>query len=320
MGYNYWNGTEAAHRRVMMKAAGYSDEDIRQKPHIGIPNSYMAGSPGTAHLRQVTEAVKEGIWAAGGIPVEFGIPATCGNVANGADEMKYEQVGRDIVAMSIEFVSRIHNFDAICCVASCDLIIAGCYLAACRLDIPALVVTGGSMQAGNYCGKTVVEADLDAARFSGASEAELFEMEDENGQTIKVPGKTYTRKMTYVDIPFLAHLAFGRERGLQFFVHAGPQIGFLIGESETIEGIDMNTLSNTQKAIYGVKIQNKFDYGITGGGGVELRTKKAGSFLVEGRYYFALSDFYCTTKKDYFARAAHGTITVKLTYLFDLKK
>ena len=114
---------------------------------------------------------------------------------------------------------------------------------------------------------------------------ELFEMEDENGQTIKVPGKTYTRKMTYVDIPFLAHLAFGRERGLQFFVHAGPQIGFLIGESETIEGIDMNTLSNTQKAIYGVKIQNKFDYGITGGGGVELRTKKAGSFLVEGRYY-----------------------------------
>ena len=61
MGYNYWNGTEAAHRRVMMKAAGYSDEDIRQKPHIGIPNSYMAGSPGTAHLRQVTEAVTEGM-------------------------------------------------------------------------------------------------------------------------------------------------------------------------------------------------------------------------------------------------------------------
>ena len=130
----------------------------------------------------------------------------------------------------------------------------------------------------------------------------------------------YTRKMTYVDIPFLAHLAFGRDRGLQFFVHAGPQIGFLISESETIDGIDMNNLSNTQKAVYGVKIQNKFDYGIAGGGGVELRTKKAGSFIVEGRYYFALSDFYSTTKKDYFARAAHGTITIKLTYLFDLKK
>lgn len=83
MGTEYWNGAEAAHRRVMMKAAGYSDKDIRKKPHIGVPNSYMAGSPGSAHLRQIAEAVKEGIWAAGGIPVEFGIPATCGNIANG---------------------------------------------------------------------------------------------------------------------------------------------------------------------------------------------------------------------------------------------
>lgn len=145
---------------------------------------------------------------------------------------------------------------------------------------------------------------------------------DANGYevTSKDPTKTYTRKMTYIDIPFLAHLAFGRDRGLQFFVHAGPQIGFLISESETIKGIDMNSLLDTQKALYGVKIQNKFDYGIAGGGGVELRTEKAGSFIVEGRYYFALSDFYSTTKKDYFARAAHGTITIKLTYLFDLKK
>ncbi|MCS2678815.1 PorT family protein [Bacteroides ovatus] len=145
---------------------------------------------------------------------------------------------------------------------------------------------------------------------------------DANGYevTSKDPTKTYTRKMTYIDIPFLAHLAFGRDRGLQFFVHADPQISFLISESETIKGIDMNSLSDTQKALYGVKIQNKFDYGIAGGGGVELRTKKAGSFIVEGRYYFALSDFYSTTKKDYFARAAHGTITIKLTYLFDLKK
>lgn len=178
MGQEYWNGTEAAHRRVMMKAAGYSDSDIRNKPHIGVPNSYMAGSPGCAHLRQIAEAVKEGIWAAGGIPVEFGIPATCGNIANGAEELKYEQVGRDIVAMSVEFVTRVHNFDGLVMLASCDNIIAGCYLAAMRLDIPSMVVTGGSMQPGRYCGKTVVEADLDSARFSGATEEELSEMED----------------------------------------------------------------------------------------------------------------------------------------------
>ena len=178
MGTEFWNGAEAAHRRVMMKAAGYSDSDIRKKPHIGEPNSYMAGSPGSAHLRQIAEAVKEGIWAAGGVPVEFGIPATCGNVANGAEELKYEQVGRDIVAMSVEFVTRVHNFDGLVMVATCDNIIAGCYLAAMRLDIPSMVVTGGSMQPGQYCGKTVVEADLDAARFSGAAEEELFGLED----------------------------------------------------------------------------------------------------------------------------------------------
>jgi dihydroxy-acid dehydratase len=178
MGTEFWNGAEAAHRRVMMKAAGYSDKDIRRKPHIGVPNSYMAGSPGSAHLRQIAEAVKEGIWAAGGVPVEFGIPATCGNIANGAEELKYEQVGRDIVAMSVEFVTRVHNFDGLVMVASCDNIIAGCYLAAMRLDIPSMVVTGGSMQPGQYCGKTVVEADLDTARFSGATEEELFGLED----------------------------------------------------------------------------------------------------------------------------------------------
>ena len=178
MGTEFWNGAEAAHRRVMMKAAGYSDSDIRKKPHIGVPNSYMAGSPGSAHLRQIAEAVKEGIWAAGGVPVEFGIPATCGNVANGAEELKYEQVGRDIVVMSVEFVTRVHNFDGLVMVATCDNIIAGCYLAAMRLDIPSMVVTGGSMQPGQYCGKTVVEADLDAARFSGAAEEELFGLED----------------------------------------------------------------------------------------------------------------------------------------------
>ena len=149
---------------------------------------------------------------------------------------------------------------------------------------------------------------------------ELFEIMDENGQTVEDPTRKYTRKMTYLDIPFLAHLAFGNEKGLQFFINAGPQIGLLIGESESMENIDMNTLTNTQKAVYGDKIQNKFDYGIAGGGEIEFRTKKAGSFLLEGRYYFALSDFYSTTKKDYFSRAAHGTITVKLTYLFDLKK
>lgn len=156
--------------------------------------------------------------------------------------------------------------------------------------------------------------------FSQRGWDELFEVLGDNGEPVKDPTRKYTRKMTYMDIPFLAHLAFGRDVGLQLFINLGPQVSFLISESEEMQNIDMNILTSTQKAIYGVKIQNKFDYGIAGGGGVELRTKKLGSFLIEGRYYFALSDFYSTTKKDYFARAAHNTITVKFTYLFDLKR
>ena len=156
--------------------------------------------------------------------------------------------------------------------------------------------------------------------FSQRGWDELFEIAGENGEPVKDTSRAYTRKLNYIDIPFLAHLAFGNEKGLQFFLNLGPQIGFLIGESEKTTNIDMNSLTNTQKAVYGGKLDNKFDYGIAGGGGIELRTKKAGSFLVEGRYYFALSDFYSTSKKDYFSRSAHGTIVAKITYLFDLKK
>ena len=99
---------------------------------------------------------------------------------------------------------------------------------------------------------------------------ELFEITTTNADgyevTEKDPSKTYTRKMTYLDIPFLAHLAFGKDRGLQAFINLGPQIGFLISESETMKGIDMNDVrtNSPQKAVYGVKIQNKFDYGIAG--------------------------------------------------------
>ena len=131
-------------------------------------------------------------------------------------------------------------------------------------------------------------------------------------------GNSYSRTMNYLEIPFMAHLAFGKDalnRGVKVFFNAGPQIGFFLGDNEKI-----NWTTSTTRPEHGKEVENKFDYGIAGGGGVELRTKKAGSFIVEGRYYFALSDFYSTTKKDYFARAAHGTITIKLTYLFDLKK
>lgn len=128
---------------------------------------------------------------------------------------------------------------------------------------------------------------------------------------------TYSRNMNYLEIPFLAHLAFGKDNGVQFFLNMGPQIAFLLNEKEN-KSESFSPISRTSKQ-YNKMVDNKFDYGIAGGGGLELKTK-AGNFLVEGRYYFALSDFYKTTKKDYFSRAAHSVLSAKVTYLFDITK
>ncbi|MBR6538311.1 MAG: PorT family protein [Bacteroides sp.] len=133
------------------------------------------------------------------------------------------------------------------------------------------------------------------------------------------PDLKYTRTMNYVEIPFLAHIAFGKEpRGVQFFIHAGPQIGFFLSDNETFsDNWDSVTGGVTEQ--HKLQVENKFDYGIAGGAGFELRTK-AGNFIVEGRYYYALSDFFGNTKKDYFGRSAHMGLSVKLGYLFDITK
>ncbi len=99
-------------------------------------------------------------------------------MANGAVELKYEQAARDIVAASIEFVAKVHNFDGLVTVASCDNIIAGCYLGMARLDLPTLCVTGGSMTVGRYKDEKMVQSQLDIAALSGESEEVLSEMEE----------------------------------------------------------------------------------------------------------------------------------------------
>lgn len=167
---SYWEGTGAANRRIMYIAAGYENEDVLRKPHIGIANTFFEGSPGTGHLRSLAESVKKGIWMSGGMPMEFGVPATCGNMATDSDGLRYELVMRDVVAMFIEGVARIHKLDGLVILASCDNIIAGAYLAALRLHIPCIIVTGGIMAAGCYQGKPLVQADIDVAAIRGDQE------------------------------------------------------------------------------------------------------------------------------------------------------
>lgn len=132
---------------------------------------------------------------------------------------------------------------------------------------------------------------------------------------------TYKRTMNYIELPVLAHLAFGKDKGhgARFIVNLGPQISFMLSEKET-KGGDWNPDDRyTSYLTYGKMAENKFDYGLVGGMGVELRTG-VGNFILEGRYYFGLADFYNSTKKDPYSRSAHSYIGGRLTYLFDLKK
>lgn len=128
-------------------------------------------------------------------------------------------------------------------------------------------------------------------------------------------GNGYSRTLNYVEVPLLAHLSWGKEeRGFQFFVNMGPQFGFFIGEEEKYTGnwqpqerpISINP-------IYGKVVENKFDYGIAGGLGVELKTN-AGNFFLEGRYYYGLSDIFGNSKTDDFGRSANQTISIRLGY------
>ena len=126
---------------------------------------------------------------------------------------------------------------------------------------------------------------------------------------------SYTRCLNYIEVPFLAHLSFGKEPyGLQFFINLGPQIGFLLSNSEKYEGQwSIGSRPLATQAIYGKQVDNIFDYGILGGAGLELKTK-AGNFFVEGRYYYGLGDIFNNSKTDDFGRSANTTIYARIGY------
>lgn len=137
----------------------------------------------------------------------------------------------------------------------------------------------------------------------------------------------FQRRLTYVQVPLLARLGWGRERkGFQFFFQAGPQVGFFLGDKITAN-FDYDK-RNTADRIGAQRdatqdtlgIQNKFDYGIAGGIGLEYSHPKLGHFIIEGRYYYGLGDIFKNSKSDYFGRSNVNNIIVKFTYLFDISK
>ncbi len=140
-------GIERAPHRSLFKAIGYTDTEI-ERPLIGIANSANQIIPGHAHLDKLVEAIKAGIYMAGGTPIEFGTIGVCDGIAMNHVGMKYSLASRELIADSIEVMAIAHAFDAIVLVPNCDKIVPGMLMAAARLDIPAIVMSGGPMLAG----------------------------------------------------------------------------------------------------------------------------------------------------------------------------
>ena len=144
-------GDERGPHRSLMKATGMTDADIR-RPFIGVVNSYTDIIPGHVHLNAVAEYVKAQVRAAGGTPIVFNTIGICDGIAMGHEGMKYSLASRELIADCVESMAEAHQFDALICIPNCDKIIPGMFMAALRLNIPTIFVSGGPMEAGRVAG------------------------------------------------------------------------------------------------------------------------------------------------------------------------
>ncbi|MDO4743252.1 MAG: dihydroxy-acid dehydratase [bacterium] len=138
------SGAERAPQRSLLKAMGYTDNEIK-KPLIGIVNSFNEVIPGHIHLEKIARAVKDGVLAAGGTPMEFNTIGVCDGLAMGHIGMKYSLVTRELIADSVECMVRAHGFDGLVFIPNCDKIVPGMLMAAARVNIPSIFVSGGPM-------------------------------------------------------------------------------------------------------------------------------------------------------------------------------
>jgi dihydroxy-acid dehydratase len=163
-----------------MKAAGYADWEI-ERPWIGVVNSYNAIIPGHVHLRRLAEAIKAGVYAAGGLPIEFPVIGVCDGIVMNHAGMKYSLPSRELIMDSIEIMAEGHAMDGLVLLPNCDKIIPGMAMAAARLNIPTIVVSGGPMLVGRRGGKDIdlntVFETVGKCIAGTADEAELREVE-----------------------------------------------------------------------------------------------------------------------------------------------
>ncbi len=137
-------GPERTPHRSLLKACGFTDRQM-QKPFIGIVNSYSEVVPGHVHLQQIARAVKDGVLMAGGTPIEFNTIAVCDGIAMGHEGMRYSLCTRELIADTVECMARAHAFDALVFIPNCDKVVPGMLMAAARLNLPSIFISGGPM-------------------------------------------------------------------------------------------------------------------------------------------------------------------------------
>lgn len=173
-------GVERAAHRALLKADGLTNSDLT-KPFIGVANSYTDIVPGHIHLQRLGAAVKQGILSAGGIPFEFDTIAVCDGIAMGHEGMRFSLPSRELIADSVEVMMQAHRLDGMVLISNCDKVTPGMLMAAARIDVPAISVTGGPMESGILRGKKVGVNNVFEAvgkSFSGKiNEQELAELE-----------------------------------------------------------------------------------------------------------------------------------------------
>ena len=173
-------GPDRAPSRAMFKAVGLTDEDL-DRPLVGIANTWIEVMPCNFHLRRLSAKVKEGVRAAGGTPIEFNTVAVSDGISMGTEGMKASLVSREVIADSIELVTRGHLFDAVVALSGCDKTIPGTVMALARLDLPSLMLYGGSIMPGRFQGRDVTIQDVfegvGAHAANKMTDAELLDLE-----------------------------------------------------------------------------------------------------------------------------------------------
>ena len=140
-------GLDKAPARSLLRAGGLKDEDF-EKPFIGIANSWNEIVPGHIHLNEIAAAVREGIVEAGGYPFTFGVPAVCDGIAMGHEGMRYSLISREVISDCCEVMVQGHALDGWVGITNCDKVTPGMLMAAGRMNVPAIMITGGAMEVG----------------------------------------------------------------------------------------------------------------------------------------------------------------------------